>query len=186
MMERQAHIFDHSTNRRRLVRGLILICGLLLGLDWVLQRHTDHPWEALFGFYALHGFFACVALVLLARELRKLVMLATPLIGALACAGSAVGAVFAGDLLTLFVYWELLALTSAVLVFARRTDRALAAGIRYLAMMVVSGVLLLAGALLFERGTGGLAFGNIGLDAPRLVDLPCLRHQDPLLCLPRP
>ena len=74
MMERQGHIFDRSTNRRRLVRGLILICGLLLGLDWVLHRHTDHPWEALFSFYALYGFFACIALVLLARELRKLVM----------------------------------------------------------------------------------------------------------------
>ena len=36
---------------------------------------------------------------------------------ALSYAGSAVGAVFAGDLLTLFVYWELLALTSAALVF---------------------------------------------------------------------
>ncbi len=85
---------------------------------------------------------------------------------ALAYAGSAAGAVFAGDLLTLFVYWELLALTSAVLIFARRSERALHAGIRYLVMQIASGVLLLAGALLFAGSGGGLAFGPIGLDAP--------------------
>ena len=40
---------------------------------------------------------------------------------------SAIGAVFAGDLITLFVFWELLALTSVFLIWARRTDEALAA-----------------------------------------------------------
>ena len=87
-------------------------------------------------------------------------------VAALAYAGSAVGAVLAGDLLTLFVYWELLALTSAVLVFARRSGRALASGMRYLVMQVGSGVLLLAGALVYARGAGGLTFDYIGLDAP--------------------
>ena len=43
-------------------------------------------------------------------------------------AGSALGAVFAGDLLTLFVFWELLALTSVFLVWARRTTRSYFAG----------------------------------------------------------
>jgi len=86
-------------------------------------------------------------------------------VAALAYAGSAVGAVFAGDLLTLFVYWELLAITSAVLVFARRSERALASGMRYLIMQVGSGVLLLAGALVYASATGSLAFEHIGLDA---------------------
>ncbi|MGB5734285.1 MAG: Na(+)/H(+) antiporter subunit D [Thiohalocapsa sp.] len=87
-------------------------------------------------------------------------------VAALAYAGSAVGAVFAGDLLTLFVYWELLAVTSAVLVFARRTERAQASGMRYLIMQVGSGVLLLAGALMYASATGGFDFDYIGLDAP--------------------
>lgn len=85
---------------------------------------------------------------------------------ALAYAGSAVGAVFAGDLLTLFVYWELLAVTSAVLIFARRSERSLAAGLRYLVVQVGSGVLLLAGAIVFAAHQGSLEFGMIGLDAP--------------------
>ncbi|MCB1789260.1 MAG: Na(+)/H(+) antiporter subunit D [Gammaproteobacteria bacterium] len=87
-------------------------------------------------------------------------------VAALAYAASAVGAVFAGDLLTLFVYWELLAITSAVLVFARRSDASLGAGIRYLVMQIGSGVLLLAGAILYARSTGSLAFDHIGIDAP--------------------
>jgi multicomponent Na+:H+ antiporter subunit D len=87
-------------------------------------------------------------------------------VAALAYAGSAVGAVLAGDLLTLFVYWELLALTSAVLVFARRSERALASGMRYLVMQVGSGVLLLAGTLVYAHAAGGLTFDYIGLDAP--------------------
>jgi len=85
---------------------------------------------------------------------------------ALAYAGSAVGAVFAGDLLTLFVYWELLAVTSAALIFARRTPSALSAGMRYLVMQVGSGVLLLAGAILYGSAGNGLAFDHIGVDAP--------------------
>ena len=85
---------------------------------------------------------------------------------ALAYAASAVGAVFAGDLLTLFIYWELLAVTSVFLIFARRTDASLTAGIRYLVFQIGSGVLLLAGAMLYAGGGNGLEFGYIGLDAP--------------------
>ena len=78
-------------------------------------------------------------------------------------AGSALGAVFAGDLLTLFFFWEILALTSAFLIFARKTERARRAGIRYLFIQVVSGGLLLAGTLMLYRQSGSLAFNHIGL-----------------------
>ena len=54
-------------------------------------------------------------------------------------AGSAVGAVFAGDLITLFVYWEILATSSVFLIWARRTARANAAGVRYMIFQVGSG-----------------------------------------------
>jgi multicomponent Na+:H+ antiporter subunit D len=87
-------------------------------------------------------------------------------VAALAYAGSAVGAVFAGDLLTLFVFWELLAITSAALVFARRTELSRGAGMRYLTIQVASGVLLLAGAVAYASARGSLEFGHIGLDAP--------------------
>lgn len=79
-------------------------------------------------------------------------------------AGSALGAVFAGDLLTLFVFSELLAVTSVFLVWARRTETAYRAGMRYLIIQVLSGVMLLAGALVHYRQTGSLAFDFIGID----------------------
>ena len=79
-------------------------------------------------------------------------------------AGSALGAVFAGDLITLFVFWELLAVTSVFLIWARRTQRAMHAGMRYLLFQVASGVLLLAGALVHFRQTGSLRFDYIGLE----------------------
>ena len=85
---------------------------------------------------------------------------------ALLYAGSAVGAVFAGDLLTLFLFWEMLSLTSVFLIWARRTPEARRAGLRYLQFSVVSGVLLLTGVLLRVHATGSLAFGEIGLGAP--------------------
>lgn len=81
-------------------------------------------------------------------------------------AGSAIGAVFAGDLITLFVYWELTAVSSVTLIWARRTQRAYAAGLRYLIVQVVSGVVLMAGIVLYQQQTGSIGFGHIGIETP--------------------
>lgn len=81
-------------------------------------------------------------------------------------AGCAVAAVFAGDLLSLFVFWELSAIASVLLIWARRTARAYRAGMRYIAVQLVSGMLLLAGALVHEAASGSLTFGYVGLAAP--------------------
>ncbi|MGB5277780.1 MAG: Na(+)/H(+) antiporter subunit D [Gammaproteobacteria bacterium] len=88
----------------------------------------------------------------------------TQYVSALLYAGSALGAVFAGDLITLFIFWELLAITSVFLIWTRRTERAIRSGIRYLVFQVTSGVLLLAGALAHYAETGSLAFEFIGLE----------------------
>lgn len=85
-------------------------------------------------------------------------------IAGLVYAGSALGAVFAGDLITLFIFWELLAISSVVFIWARSTERAIDAGMRYLIFQVMSGVFLLAGALVHYQSTGSLAFNHIGLE----------------------
>jgi len=79
-------------------------------------------------------------------------------------AGSALGAVFAGDLLTLFIFWELLAVSSVFLIWASRTEKAYQAGLRYLIIQVFSGVVLLAGLLIYHHHSGSLAFDIIGTD----------------------
>ena len=81
-------------------------------------------------------------------------------------AGSALGAVFAGDLVTLFIFWEGIAVASVFLIWASRNERAYRAGMRYLVVQIGSGVLLLAGVLIHYRQTGSLAFGAIGLASP--------------------
>ena len=85
---------------------------------------------------------------------------------ALVYAGAALGAVCAGDLISLFVFWELTALASVFLIWSRGTQRAFHAGMRYLLVQVGSGVLLLAGLLVRWDATGSVTFGHIGLDGP--------------------
>ena len=87
------------------------------------------------------------------------------LVAALTYVGSAIGGVFAGDLITLFIYWELTAVTSVFLVWAGRTKRAAKAGMRYLIIQVGSGVILLAGVIFHFVDTGSLDFDKlIGAD----------------------
>lgn len=73
-MSHKKHLFDNPDNVKLLVRILFGSCITLFAMDLVIHRHTVHPWESFTGFYAIYGFLACVILVLLARELRKLVM----------------------------------------------------------------------------------------------------------------
>ena len=84
-------------------------------------------------------------------------------VAAMVYAGSALGAVFAGDFITLFIFWELLAISSAFLVWARKSERSYATGFRYLIIHVISGVLLLYGALMLAHETGSIEFGHVGL-----------------------
>ena len=90
-------------------------------------------------------------------------------VAAMLYAGSALGAVFAGDFITLFVFWELLALTSVFLIWARDTEGSYATGFRYLVIHVLSGVLLLSGALMLAHDTGSLAFDHVGLEGTGLA-----------------
>jgi multicomponent Na+:H+ antiporter subunit D len=75
-------------------------------------------------------------------------------VAALLYTGSALGAVFAGDWITLFIFWELLALTSVFLILARRTRDSFLSSMRYLVVQVLSGVLLFSGALMIANHTG--------------------------------
>ncbi len=84
-------------------------------------------------------------------------------VATLVYAGAAIGGVLAGDLITLFLYWEATAVASVFLIWARRTDASYATGMRYLIIQVLSGVLLLAGLLLHYNDTGSIAFEHLGL-----------------------
>jgi multicomponent Na+:H+ antiporter subunit D len=67
------------------------------------------------------------------------------LASAQAYAAGAVGVCFAGDLITLFLYWELMALFSTVIVWCGGTPAARRAGIRYAIIHLLGGVILKVG-----------------------------------------
>ena len=76
---------------------------------------------------------------------------------ALLYAASAVGVAFAGDMLSLFLWWEGLAITSVFQIWGRKTKEAEDSGFRYLFFHVSSGLLLLAGILFRYHGEGSSA-----------------------------
>ena len=69
--DQKRHIFDNPRNVRRVRLALYSVGALSLVAEIFIKRKADHPWEALPGFYALYGFVACAILVLVAKELRK-------------------------------------------------------------------------------------------------------------------
>jgi multicomponent Na+:H+ antiporter subunit D len=83
-------------------------------------------------------------------------------------AGS-VGAIYAGDLLTLFLFWELMALSSVFLIWFRGRRESLAAGFRYLLVHMAGGAALLAGIVLHTQATGSLAFDAFDVRHPSLA-----------------
>jgi len=82
-------------------------------------------------------------------------------VAALTYAGGALGVTFAGDFLSLFLFWELMAVSASLLVWLRRQPEAVAAGFRYLLVHLFGGLCLLGGTVLHWSQTGSLAFGNM-------------------------
>jgi multicomponent Na+:H+ antiporter subunit D len=81
---------------------------------------------------------------------------------ALLYAGCGLGVVLAGDLLTLFVMWEVKAVASAALIAVGGRSGSGAAAFRYLIVHVVGGSLLLGGVLWHLSAGGSLAFDSFG------------------------
>jgi len=84
-------------------------------------------------------------------------------VAALLYAGGALGVTFAGDFLTLYLFWELLAIASTFLILARRTKASQAAAIRYILVHIFGGLCLLAGIVFYIQQTGTAEFEYIGL-----------------------
>lgn len=91
-------------------------------------------------------------------------------IAAFIYAGSAMGAIFAGDLVTLFLFWEAMAFSSTVIVLMGGNG---AAGLRYLLIHIFGGVCLLAGIVIHLSAGNDpafLAFHEMGMGlGPMLI-----------------
>ncbi|MFQ5975061.1 MAG: Na(+)/H(+) antiporter subunit D [Candidatus Hydrothermarchaeales archaeon] len=75
--------------------------------------------------------------------------------------GAALGVVYAGDLFSFLVFWEILAICGAGLVMVKRDAEALAAGFRYLIMHLIGGAVLMAGILVHYASTNSITMGPV-------------------------
>lgn len=85
---------------------------------------------------------------------------------AFAYAGAAIAVVLAGDLVTVFVFCELMAIASTLVLWSHGRADAYRAAQRYLMMHLLGGVLLFAGVTGHVAQTGELAFTRMALDMP--------------------
>ncbi len=76
-------------------------------------------------------------------------------------AGASIGVIFAGDLITLFVFWELMAVGSTLVLWSAGTVTAYRASMRYLAIHLLGGVVLMAGIAAWVAATGSIEFGRM-------------------------
>ncbi|GAH21299.1 unnamed protein product, partial [marine sediment metagenome] len=74
--------------------------------------------------------------------------------------GSSLGVVFAGDLFTLLIFWEVMAVSSLFLIWARRTPESRRAGFRYILVHAFGGSVLMAGIIWHLGETGSLLFNH--------------------------
>jgi len=78
--EKDSGFFYRPQVIKAIIYSLYGICALLIVIDLFatfeigLHRHIVHPFEKLPGFYAIYGFVGCVVLVLVAKEMRKILM----------------------------------------------------------------------------------------------------------------
>jgi H+/Cl- antiporter ClcA len=74
MSKKKTYFLDKKENIKKILYVFYALCAVLFAADFVLHRHVYHSWEKLPGFYAIFGFVACVILVLLATQMRKVLM----------------------------------------------------------------------------------------------------------------
>ena len=65
---------DRAGNVRKVYYSVWVACALLLLVELFIAKHTETGAEHLFGFHGFYGLVACVALVLAAKLLRRVIM----------------------------------------------------------------------------------------------------------------
>jgi len=72
--QEQQDFFDKPKNIGKMLKIFYALCVVLVVMDFVVHRHIYHSWENIPAFYAIYGFVGCVALVVVAKAMRKVLM----------------------------------------------------------------------------------------------------------------
>jgi len=154
------------------VRRLLCVAAPLLGLAAAASLPLGASWTTTFlghqmvlarrdGLSEIFGLVFAVA-ALLANVYGWHRTRASEQVAALLYVGGALAVVFAGDLVSMLVAWEVMAVASAILVFAGGQRGSSAAGQRYLMVHLGAGAILLIGVLLVIDATGSTRFDALG------------------------
>jgi multicomponent Na+:H+ antiporter subunit D len=84
---------------------------------------------------------------------------------ALVYAGAAIGVALAGDLVTVFVFWEIMAIGSTLVLWSAATPASYRASLRYLMIHLAGGAVLFAGVAGHVAATGDVAFTRMQPDS---------------------
>ena len=88
--------------------------------------------------------------------------------------GGAIGVTLAGDFLTLFLFWEIMAFSSVFLIWYRKSDLSVKVGFRYLLWHVAGGLILLAGIMIQYNISSDLTIQHLPFHGWRPTDLQSL------------
>ena len=80
--------------------------------------------------------------------------------------GSSLGVIFSGDFISLFIFWEIMALSSTYLIWARKTKASYHAGLRYLLIHILGGLSLFIGIIMNVAQTGSIVLNVLALSGP--------------------
>jgi multicomponent Na+:H+ antiporter subunit D len=146
--------------------ALLLVWHLGDGALWQLQ-FLDYTLTPLQGDKLSRLFATIFALMAVGGGLfamRQISRIEVP--AAYVYAGSAIGVALAGDLVTLFVFWELMMVGSTVVLWSSGNAQSYKASLRYLMIHLLGGVILFAGITGHVAHTGSVEFTRMALDSP--------------------
>ncbi|MCW7754757.1 Na(+)/H(+) antiporter subunit D [Desulfobotulus sp. H1] len=151
--------------------SLAVVLNTPNGVHWTLQFMDFHlifgHMDGLARPFGIIFSMACFMGVLYALKVQDNVQH----MAALFYAGGALGVTFAGDLLSLYIFWEIMAVASTFLILARKSREAYDAAFRYILVHMAGGLILLGGIIIHYNATGGdLTFGRFSPDQAGLAE----------------
>jgi multicomponent Na+:H+ antiporter subunit D len=161
---------------RGTVRSIVIVAAPLLALALVWQVPDGPVWQARFLEHTitplqgdkLSRLFATIFALMAAGgglfALRQESRLEVP--AAFLYAGSAIGVALAGDLISVFVWWELMAVGSTLVIWSRNDEASYRAARRYVMIHLLGGVVLFAGITGHVMQSGNVAFTRMAPDSP--------------------
>src|SRR5512140_852850 len=147
-------LFARILSLPSLAAGQQLLLGQVQFLDWQLVFLRIDRLSVVFGYIMS---LMCILGTLYGMHVKE----NTQHIAAWVYVAGSIGAIYAGDFITLFLFWELMAFSSVFLIWFRRRPESLRAGLRYLLVHVVGGLALLAGMVIHCKTTGSWAFDKL-------------------------